>query len=253
MFIVFVVMALGALGLFYFGWKNLFIGHPYSNAFRLHQRLSQFSNRLVLDHNYQRNPLQQRHWFFLYHGWRLARQQKQCEIQLPEVLDWIARALRAGHSLTVALNLASQDAADPLGNELRMAVEGLRYGRSMDECLHQMVKRLPGTDLRFVVIAILVQRETGGNLAELLGRVAQTLRARLVLKGFVKSRSAEGRFSATLLTALPCLLLAWIAWASPHAFALLFFDPMGQRLTALSTLALLTGTVWVWSLSRVQA
>ena len=260
-----------SLGLFYLGYLSLFKTDRYTNNSRLQLRLEQvISERAhtipapillkpkeppgkgspyklswaIASPKYWGLPL----YRLIVHGRRKA----QCEAQLPEVLDWIARALRAGHSLNAALTLASQDAAEPLGSELRMAIDALRYGRSMEDCLRQLSERLPATDLRFVVIAILVQRETGGNLAELLSRVANTLRARMLLKSFVQAQAAEGKMSAWVLTLLPILLLVWTAWASPHAIHIFMTDPLGQRLMASALFTLLLGIFWVWHFTRIR-
>jgi tight adherence protein B len=260
-----------SLGFLYLGYLSLFKTNRYTNSARLQQRLEQIlgeraqsiSTPILLKpkESLGEGSLYKLSWAiatptywgrFLYRLMVQRRRKAQCETQLPETLDWIARALRAGHSLSVALSLASQDAAEPLGSELRMAVDALRYGRSMEDCLHQLSARLPGTDLRFVVIAILVQRETGGNLADLLSRVANTLRARMLLKSFVQAQSAEGKMSAWVLTLLPVLLLLWTAWVSPHAIHILMTDPLGQCLMASALFALLLGTFWVWHFTRIR-
>jgi len=187
----------------------------------------------------------------LYLHYRQGVRGAQLERQLPEILDWIARALRAGHSLNMALTMASQDASDPFGHELKLAVEALRYGQSMEDCLQQLARTLPGTDMQYVVLAILVQRETGGNLADLLTRVANTIRSRLMLKNQIKAQSAEGKLSAWILTALPMLLLTWNYCAVPGAMQILIVDPLGQKVLMGALTALLLGTVWVWRISSI--
>lgn len=256
--------------LFYLGGLSLLKKDKYSNPVRLQQRLAKLSDKnerdrvaittslLKQDHTavprlYPLNWSRAINWFQDIQQWiRHHSRKTQLEKQLPDVLDWIARALRAGHSLGIAITLAAEDATEPLGSELRMTVDALRYGRSMEDCLHLLAKRLPGTDFRFVVIAILVQRETGGNLAELLSKVANTLRARLLMKGFLQAQAAEGKLSAWILTLLPILFLSWTAWASPQALSIFISDPLGQRLMVGAGLALIMGTFWVWHLSRIR-
>jgi len=263
----------GSLVLLYLGCLSLFKNDFYSDSKQLEHRLDQI---LGEDGAYKKTDaplllkadeplLAGAHWgssFFFALPWvwgqalyRLLAQRAlriQCEQQLPEILNSIARALRAGHSFSVALTLAAQDVTAPLGRELRLALDALRYGRSMEDCLHHLSHRLPGTDLRFVVIAILVQRETGGNLADLLDRVAHTVRARMLLKRFIQSQAAEGKMSAWILSLLPLLLLLWTAWASPHAMHLFLLDPLGQRLMTGAVMALFLGTLWVWYLTRIR-
>jgi len=250
------MMSLFLFATFLFLYFSLFLflrKKPFINPIKLHQRLDLFSTPLVLGHQDVHRKPGRYAWIPFYQGWRQRKRQAQCEKQLPDVLDAIARALRAGHSLSVALSLSGEDAAEPLGAEIRTVVDGLRYGRSMEEGLHQLVRNLPQTDMRFVVIAILVHRETGGNLAELLSRVANTLRARFILKGHIESRSAEGKLSAWIMTALPLFLLVWISWATPHAMQILLSDPIGQRLSIAAGMALILGSVWVIQIAEVRA
>jgi tight adherence protein B len=224
----------------------------YTHPHRLNQRLHHFFTPLKRESKNLTQASKKRDWIPFYTWWQDRNKQAQLEQQLPEVLDSISRALRAGHSLSVSLNLAGQDAAEPLGSELTGVVEGLRYGRSLEDCLYQLMQNLANTDIRFVVVAILVQRETGGNLAELLARVAHTLRARLILKGHIHSRSAEGKLSALILSSLPILLLVWISYASPHALHILTSDPMGQRLGVAACVALVIGSIWVARIAQVR-
>jgi Flp pilus assembly protein TadB len=263
----------GSLFFLYLGFLSLFKKDLYTDSKRLEHRLGQIlgegSEYKKTDASLLLKPDQAsfiganwystlgfaipRMWGRALYQWIAQRTRRiQCEQQLPEVLNGIARALRAGHSLSVALTLSAQDAAEPMGGELRLALDALHYGRSLEDCLHHLSDRLPGTDLRFVVIAILVQRETGGNLADLLDRVAHTLRARMLLKSFIQSQAAEGKMSAWILSLLPVFLLLWTAWASPHAMHIFLHDPLGQRLMASAVMALFLGTLWVWHLTRIR-
>jgi tight adherence protein B len=121
-----------------------------------------------------------------------ARRLVRIEQQLPEAADFIARALRAGHSFTNVLQIVGNELPEPLSGEFRIAREEINYGVPMSEALHNMAARIPLTDLRYLIIAVLIQRETGGNLAEILGNISHIIRGRLKLAAQVRVLSAEG-------------------------------------------------------------
>ncbi len=123
----------------------------------------------------------------------------QLERQLPDAADLIGRALRAGHSFPAALGMVGEELPNPLGGEFALAFDEINYGVSMNDALLNMVNRVPVDDLRYFVIAVLIQREAGGNLAEILGSISSIIRERLKLLGKVRVLSAEGRLSAWIL------------------------------------------------------
>lgn len=149
------------------------------------------------------------------------------EEQLPEALDLISRALKAGHAFSGALQMVSTEGVEPIAEEFRVTFEEVNYGISMHDALMNLSTRIPSTDLRYFVIAVLIQRESGGNLAELLENISGLIRARLKLLGTIRVLSAEGRLSAWILSCLPFALALVMHLVNPGFLNLLFDDPVG--------------------------
>ena len=189
--------------------------------------------------------------------WILARRARQrrlvrIEQQLPDAADFIARALRAGHSFSNVLQIVGNELAEPLSGEFRIAREEINYGVPMNEALHAMAVRVPLTDLRYLIIAVLIQRESGGNLAEILGNISGIIRARLKLVAHVRVLSAEGRLSAVILTALPFAVLGLMAVVNPYYVSMLWTDPQGQRMLWFSMGMVVIGIVWLRRIIRIR-
>lgn len=174
------------------------------------------------------------------------------EQQLPEAADFLARAMRAGHSFNNVLQMVGTELAEPLGGEFRAAHEEINYGVPMHEALTNLASRIPLTDLRYLVIAVLIQREAGGNLAEILGNISQIIRARLKLIAQVRVLSAEGRMSAWVLGLLPFGLTLVMAVTSPTYIAILWTDPLGTRLLWYGVGMLLLGVLWLRKLIHIR-
>lgn len=185
---------------------------------------------------------------------RRARQRRlvRIEQQLPDAADFIARALRAGHSFTNVLQIVGNELPEPLSSEFRIAREEINYGVPMNEALHGMAARIPLTDLRYLIIAVLIQRESGGNLAEILGNISQIIRARLKLVAHVRVLSAEGRMSAVILTLLPFAVLGMMVLMSPKYVSMLWTDPKGMRLMWYGLGMMAVGTVWMRKIIRIR-
>lgn len=189
--------------------------------------------------------------------WFLARRARQrrlvrIEQQLPDAADFIARALRAGHSFSNVLQIVGNELPEPLSGEFRIAREEINYGVPMNEALHGMAARIPLTDLHYLIIAVLIQRESGGNLAEILGNISGIIRARLKLVAHVRVLSAEGRMSAIILTALPFAVLAVMMAGNPQYISLLWTDPKGQRMLWFSLGMIVVGIVWLRKIIRIR-
>lgn len=177
-----------------------------------------------------------------------ARRRTQFEDKLPEALDYLTRALRAGHSITVAIGMAANELADPIGTEFRKVFDEIGFGIPFDESMNAMAGRVNSPDLSFLVIALLIQRETGGNLTELLDGLAKTIRERIKFKGKIKTLSSEGRFSALLLGSLPFVLGAILSLLNPSYMRPLWETPQGQNLLVIGAVLLVVGFV---ALSRI--
>jgi tight adherence protein B len=179
---------------------------------------------------------------------RLAR----IEEQLPEAADFIARALRAGHSFTNVLQIVGNELSEPLSGEFRIAREEINYGVPMSEALHNMAARIPLTDLRYLIIAVLIQRETGGNLAEILGNISQIIRGRLKLAAQVRVLSAEGRMSAWILGLLPFGVAAVLLLINPDYIKPLWTDPAGIRMLWYALVMITFGVIWLRKVIRIR-
>jgi tight adherence protein B len=180
-------------------------------------------------------------WLFRARTARMRR----VEQQLPDAADFIARAMRAGHSFTNVLQMAGAELPEPLGSELRAAHEEINYGVPLNEALHNLAARIPLTDLRYLVIAVLIQRESGGNLAEILSNISRLIRSRLQLLAQVRVMSAEGRMSAWILGALPFFVLATLTISDRKYTSVLWDEPQGQRLLWYGLGMLVVGAFWL--------
>ena len=162
---------------------------------------------------------------------------------MPEALELISRALRAGHAFSVGLKLVGDEAADPIGVEFRRVFEEVSMGVALPEALQNMTERLDCVDLRFFVTSVLVQRETGGNLAEIIDSLAGLIRRRFELQLRVKALSAEGRISGIVLFGLPLVLGLILYKINPDYMGLLFTDPLGQNLATIGSVLMIMGAV----------
>lgn len=181
-----------------------------------------------------------------------ARRLTHIEEQLPEAADFIARALRAGHSFTNVLQIVGNELSEPLSGEFRIAREEINYGVPMSEALHNMAARIPLTDLRYLIIAVLIQRETGGNLAEILGNISHIIRGRLKLAAQVRVLSAEGRMSAWILGLLPFSVAGVMVLLNPEYIKILWTDPSGIRLLWYALVMIIVGVLWLRKVIRIR-
>jgi tight adherence protein B len=185
----------------------------------------------------------------------LARKSKrlvEIDRQLPDAMDMMSRALRAGHAFPSALKMVGDEMNDPIAAEFRVAFDEVNYGIPMQDALLNLATRVPITDFRYFVIAVLIQRETGGNLAELLGNIAAIIRARHKLTGTIRVLSAEGRLSAWILCALPFVLAGAISLLNPEFLGVLRTDPVGIRLVMGALVMMLIGVLWIRSIVRIR-
>lgn len=184
---------------------------------------------------------------------RAATQRRsQFEDKLPEALDFIARALRAGHSITVALGMAGNELADPIGVEFKTVFDEIGFGIPFNEALTSLARRLDSADLDFLVIALLIQRETGGNLTELLESLARTVRDRIKLHGKVRTLSSEGKFSAMLLGSLPFVLGLILSLLNPGYMGPLWQTPEGYKILGIGAVLLVLGFFILSRIIRIK-
>ena len=164
--------------------------------------------------------------------------------QLPEVLQLITTALRSGYGLTQALESISEDAEEPARSEFAQVLVQIRLGRDLSDALRALAQRMASKDLGWVVAAIDINRETGGNLSEVLATVSATIRERGRIARQVRTLTAEGRLSARILIALPLLMLVWQWRANPDNFQLLTYG-VGLIALIIAGVLMIVGAVWV--------
>jgi tight adherence protein B len=152
--------------------------------------------------------------------------------QLPEALDLLARALRSGHAMTSGLEMVSSEMEAPISLEFGAAVDEINLGLTFEEAFENLCERVPSTDLRFFAISIIIQRETGGNVAEILDNISRLIRERIQFKRQVKALTAEGRLSAMVLIGLPIALFVYIFFINHEYLTLLWTDEIGQYMLA---------------------
>jgi len=165
--------------------------------------------------------------------WLLFKRRKRFKLfaaQLPDALELIARALRAGHSLAAGLNLVAEEMPAPIGTEFGRAFEEQNLGVALDEALKNLTNRMPNLDLKFFATAVVLQRQTGGDLAEILDKIGYIIRERFKIWGQVQALTGEGRLSGIVLLALPPLLFMAVYYLNPRYSMMLFEDPMGQQM-----------------------
>jgi tight adherence protein B len=175
----------------------------------------------------------------------VKRRRKKFVAQLPDTLTTLAGSLRAGRSLGQALEALAREIPAPMGRELRKIVAEIRLGRPMTEALDDAVERIGSPDFKWAVLAIQIQAEVGGNLAELLGRVAETMRGRSRLKGEVKALTAEGRASAGMLVIMPPALGAVMYAVNPAYMQPLFTQTGGHIMLGVSAVMISGGFLWM--------
>jgi tight adherence protein B len=182
---------------------------------------------------------------YFYVRWRKTRRILKLESQLPETIDLIARAVRAGHPLSEGLRMAAEEAPDPLASEFRITFEEQRFGLPFEEALLGLGDRVEVVDIRILITAILVQREVGGNLSEILEQIAETMRARFSLKRQVRVYTAQGRMSGYTLAALPIFVGLVISVMNPDYLQTLFREDIGRGMLAGAATLQLIGFLWI--------
>lgn len=188
--------------------------------------------------------------FYLQH--RRRHRMVLIEQAMPDALDLIARAMQAGHAFTSALQMAAKDSPAPLSQELRMVFEEINFGISTTQALQALSARVASDDVRFFVVSVIIQNDTGGNLAEILKNTANLIRERQKMAGVVRVLSAEGRISALILSIMPFALAALLSLLHPGFISKLWTDPMGLQLIYVSLSLMALGILWMWKMIQIR-
>ena len=176
----------------------------------------------------------------------------QIEEQLPDTLDLMARAMQAGHAFSSALLIVGSEGPPPIRHEFQTTFDEINFGISTDIALHHLTHRVASSDLRFFVVAVLIQLETGGNLTEILKSLAALIRDRQRIAGTVRVLTAEGRLSAWILGLLPFGLAGILSVVNPDFISKLWTDPLGIRMLQVSLSLMAIGVWWMWRMVRVE-
>lgn len=181
-----------------------------------------------------------------------ARRLASFQRQFPEVIDLLSRSVRAGHSFSSGLEIVSTDLGEPVAGEFRTAFDEQRFGLPLRDALLGLCERVPLMDVRLFVIALLVQKETGGNLVEILDNLAHVIRERFRIAGEVRIRTAQGRLTAVILIALPLIMMLMLHVVDPDYLKLLFVDRLGQLMLITAALMQTIGAFIVWKIVKIK-
>lgn len=189
---------------------------------------------------------------YLYLRWRKARFILAFEEYLPEAIDLLGRAIRAGHPLSAGLKMAGEEAAQPVAGEFRRVFEEQRFGIPFEDALMGLADRIDLVDVRILVTAIMVQREVGGNLAEVLDKIAHTIRARFTIRRQVRVYTAQGRFSGIVLALLPIAVGSAIFVVNRQYMMILFQDQFGRWLLVTGAVMQIVGYIWIRRIVNIE-
>jgi len=181
-----------------------------------------------------------------------ARRFSKFQRAFPEAIDLLNRAVRAGHAFTSGLELISNELPDPVASEFRTTFDEHNFGLPLRDALFHLTERVPLSDVRFFVTAMLVHQESGGNLAELLENLSRVIRERFKILGEVRVRTAQGRLTAAILMGLPPLLLLLLRFLNPDYVMLLFNDSLGQKMLAVACMLQVIGSIVLWKVVHIE-
>jgi tight adherence protein B len=188
--------------------------------------------------------------FWLMH--RRSLRLKRFEEQFPEALDLLSRAIRAGHALQTALGMAAEELPDPVGPEFKKTFDQQNFGLPLRDALNEMAARTGLLDVRFFVTAVLIQRDTGGNLSEILENLAHVVRERFKIRRQVRVHTAHGRFTGYVLLALPAALAIALSFINPEHMQTLFRERMGQMMLMGAIVMQTIGFIWIRQVIKIE-
>ncbi len=187
-------------------------------------------------------------WLMFTRSRRLAKFGRQ----MPEALELLGRSLRAGHSLAAGFGLVGSEMAEPLAPEFQRAFEEQNFGIPLDEAIEEMAKRVPNMDLRFFATAVILQRQTGGDLAEILDKISYIVRERLQILGQIQALTGEGRMSGAVLLALPPVLFLVMLKMNYEYVMMLFTDEIGRYLLCAALVSQVLGAIVIKKIITIR-
>jgi tight adherence protein B len=188
----------------------------------------------------------------LYVMYRRMRRLRAFERLFPEAIDLLGRAVRAGHAFTTGLEMIAKELPQPVAEEFRLTFEEQNFGLPLKDALFNLAERVPLIDVRFFVIALLIQKETGGNLAEILDNLSRVIRERFKILGEVRIKTAQGRLTAAILIGLPPLMMFMMSLVNPEYIKPLFNDPWGPYVLVAGATMQIIGSAMLWKIVRID-
>jgi tight adherence protein B len=188
-------------------------------------------------------------------GWLLHRRSsrlKRFEEQFPEALDLLSRAIRAGHAFQTAMGMVADELPPPVGPEFKKTFDRQNFGLPLRDALNEMSERIAVLDVKFFVTAVLIQRDTGGNLSEILDNLAHVVRERFKIRRQIRVHTAHGRFTGYVLLALPAALAIALSLINPDHMQLLFRERMGQLMIVGAIVMQTIGYVWIRQVIKIE-
>jgi tight adherence protein B len=192
---------------------------------------------------------------FLPFAWLVLRKRKRIKAfvaQMPDALELVGRALRAGHGLASGLSMVAEEMPPPIALEFGRVYEEQNLGIPIEEALRVLAERVPAMDVRFFVTAVVVQRGSGGDLAEVLDKIGRLIRERFQILGQVQALTAEGRLSGVVLLAMPPALLAFCYTTNPEYISLLFSTPLGVKMLTVAGVLQLVGAIAIKKIVAIK-
>jgi tight adherence protein B len=189
---------------------------------------------------------------FAYVAWKRSRRLGEFEEHFPEALDLLGRAVRAGHAFTTGLEMITKECTEPIAGEFRTVFEEQNFGLPLRDAMLNLTDRVPLIDARFFVTALLIQKETGGNLAEILDGLARVIRDRFRIHREVKTRTAQGRMTAGILLAIPPFMMFALGAANPEYMKPLYEDPVGPIILGIAAVLQVAGAALLWKIINIE-
>jgi len=189
---------------------------------------------------------------FLWLKRKASKRIKRFEEQFPEALDLLSRAIRAGHAFQTAMGMVADELPAPVGPEFKKTFDQQNFGLPLKDALNELADRIALLDVRFFVTAVLIQRDTGGNLSEILDNLAHVVRERFKILRQVRVHTAHGRFTGYVLLALPAFLSVALMWINPEHMGLLFTERMGHIMVAGALVLQTIGYFWIRQVIKIE-
>jgi tight adherence protein B len=189
---------------------------------------------------------------FLYVAHRRGRRLRKIEQQLPDALDLMVRALRSGHAFSSGLQMLGEEMADPVATEFGIVHDEVNFGVSLQQALTNLSVRVPSTDLRYFVVSVMIQRESGGNLAEVLTNLSRLIRERLKLRSKIRVLSSEGRLSAWILGLMPFFIAGVMNIMNPDFMSPLWTDPIGISIVKYMLIMMAVGVLILVKIVKIR-